>query len=350
MNKINQYEPLINYDDLTKEFSKYFKSRPWITEYKKTEELENKIKKFLGVKHCFMVNNGTVSLSLALLAHNVKPGDRVIVPALSMIATANAVRFIGAKPIFVDIDEVLCLDYLKAMSIKAQAIIYVTLNGRNGCPLVFVNACKEHDIPLIGDQAQSFGSKTPDFSINSYSFSMPKIITTGQGGCLTTNNNKLAKKIKHLKDHGRDNGGNDLHNYFGINSKITDLQAIVGLEQIKDIHWRVKRKKEIYRLYHSLLKDVKEIEFIPTFLTYTTPWFIDIYVNKRDGLIKFLKDNSIGSRKIYPVIPHQKVYNTKESFPVAEHYSSKGLWLPSSLNLIDIQIDYICNKIKEFYI
>ncbi|KKL82368.1 hypothetical protein LCGC14_1985480 [marine sediment metagenome] len=251
--------------------------------------------------------------------------------------------------IFVDIDDALCLDYFEAMSIKAQAIIYVTLNGRNRCTLAFIKACKDYDIALIGDQAQSFGSNTPDFSINSYSFSMPKIITMGQGGCLTTNDDVLAKKIKYLKDHGRDSGGNDIHNYFGINSKITDLQAIVGLEQIKDIRWRVKIKKEIYGLYYSLLKDIKEIEFIPTDLDFVTPWFVDLYVNKRDGLIKFLKENGIGTRKIYPVIPHQKVYNTKESFPVAEKYSNKGLWLPSSLNLTGIQIDYICNKIKEFY-
>ena len=135
MKKILQYEPLIDYKELDKSFSNYFKSKPYLTEYKKTEELENEIKEFLGVKHCFMVSNGTISLSLALLANGIKPGDKVIVPALSMIATANAVKFIGAKPIFVDIDKGnLCMDLNKTMDLaiktNATGVIYVSLNSK----------------------------------------------------------------------------------------------------------------------------------------------------------------------------------------------------------------------------
>jgi perosamine synthetase len=187
---IPQYEPLFNIPDLNTNFVSYINSGGWMTEYKKTEEFENKIKEFLGVKYCSVVNNGTISLSLALLAGGIEPGDEVLVPNITMIATANAVRLIGAIPIFVDISpDTLCMDLYDAfnkLTSKTKALIYVTLNGRSQQPVHMSNFCITHKLLYISDDAQSFGSCYSDGSkigtngdISSFSFSMPKIITTG---------------------------------------------------------------------------------------------------------------------------------------------------------------------------
>jgi perosamine synthetase len=361
-NMIPQYEPLFNREELKNELSNYVISEGWFTEYKNTEEFENKIKEFLGVKYCSLVNNGTISLSLALLAGDIKPGDEVLVPNLTMIATANAVRLIGAIPVFVDVSpENLCMNLLEAnkkISPKTKALIYVTLNGRSEHPLDIQKFCANNSLFYISDDAQSLGSSyccglnVGTFGdIASFSFSMPKIISTGQGGALVTNDDYFGNKIKKLKDFGRISGGLDIHEEFGINSKFTELQAILGLNQFKTITERIKRKKEIYSLYFDYLKDIKKIHFITTELYYVTPWFVDIYVEQKKELQEYLNSKEIKTRSIYPPLNTQKCYleHYDLSFPISNEFSNKGIWLPSSLTLTNENIEYICNKIKEFY-
>jgi perosamine synthetase len=358
---IPQYEPIFDIDDLNTKFSSYFQSGGWMTEYKKTEDFENRIKEFLNVKHCLMVNNGTISLSLALMTCGIGKDDEVLIPDITMVATANAVKFIGAVPVFVDVEEHnLCMNledaWLKSTS-RTKAMIYVTLNGRSTNHNEIHDFCSQYHLAYISDDAQSLGSAYSDATligssgdIASFSFSMPKIITTGQGGCLVTNNDDLALKIKRLKDFGRDTGGLDYHPYFGINSKFTDLQAVVGLSQFKTLDWRIKRKKEIYQLYYDTLKDIDQIQFLPTILLWETPWFIDIYVQNRKELISYLNENEIGSRPIYPALDSQPIYKDSDaSCPIASKMSSLGLWLPSSLTLTDNDILFVCDKIRQFY-
>lgn len=360
---IEQYKPIFNIAGLNTDFVSYFQSGGYMTEYKKTEEFENKIKEFLGVKYCSVVNNGTISLSLALLACGVKAGDEVLVPNLTMVATANAVSLIGATPIFVDISPyTFCMDLVDAerkINSKTKAFIYVTLNGRSANKDLLNTFAKNCKLSYISDDAQSFGSCYSDGSkigtgadISSFSFSMPKIITTGQGGCLVTNNEELGNKIKKLKDFGRVKGGIDTHDEFGINSKFTELQSILGLSQIKDIDMRIKQKKLIYNTYYENLKDL-HIMMYPH--DYITPWFVDIYLTvyeRKVGLIKYLLENNIKTREIYSPINYQKCYkNHKQSKEVMFNSivkSNKGLWLPSSLDLSINDIQNICNKIKEF--
>jgi len=360
-NPYRQYEP--SFDVYEKEaICKYMDNPGFITEYKLTEQFEKEIARYLGVKHAIVVNNGTISLSLALIAAGIKAGDEVIVPNLTMIATANAVKLIGAKPILFDVDPSnLCLDIPKVREYlenrKVEGIIYVSLNGRwdtSGELMKLYDFCNNKGIVLIEDAAQSFGSHNyrgtigKDLLIGSFSFSMPKIITTGQGGCLVTNNDYLATRLRELKDFGRSTGGCDEHPKFGINSKFTELQAILGLEQLKKIHYRTARKREMYKLYFEQLQGYP-IEFIPTNLSMTVPWFVDIYVGQRDRLEKFLRDKEIYTRPIYPPIHTQKSYLEFLNTPVTTVYSSKGLWLPCSFNLKDEDIIYICNQIKLFF-
>lgn len=360
MNKkfINQVEPSYGREEI-KAMNDYLKSGGWLTEFKKTREFEEMLRKFTGAKYCSVVANGTVSLFIALKALEVGPGDEVIIPDITMAASPNTVILTGAKPIFVDIDaESLCLDVekaKKAITKRTKAIMHVSLNGRAGELSRLKQLCKKKKIHLIEDAAQSLGSfyKGKHLGrhgvIGSFSFSMPKIITTGQGGALITDNTKIFKKIKLLKDFGRRKGGTDFYETVGWNFKFSDLQAIIGIEQMKKLKARIVKKKKTFKLYQKLLSNVREVEFIKTNLKETSPWFYDILVSKREKLIAFLKEAGIGSRPIYPDLHNQPAYRVKGKFPVSTKAAKRGLWLPSAVTLTDNEVKYICKKIREFY-
>lgn len=340
----------------------YVKTGAWLTEYTYTEKLEKKISSYVGSKFTSLLPNGTITLISALLALNIKPGDEILIPNLTMIASPNSAVILGIKPIFTDVDENnLCLDLnsaSKRISKKTKALMYVSFNGRSGDMNVVKNFCKENNLYLIEDAAQSLGSKWNGKhlgtfgTLGSYSFSVPKIISTGQGGALVTSSKEIYNRIENIKDFGRIKSGVDIHTSMGWNFKFTDLQAIIGLEQFKKLKRRIKRKKEIYLRYFKNLKDTKQVKFIDTNLSQTAPWFIDIYIRERNKLMAYLEKKGIGTRIIYPAINTQKIYEEKfpsKNFPVSYEYSHRGLWLPSSVKLTNNQIDYICSEIINFY-
>jgi len=342
--------------------NEYMKSGGWVTEFKKTQEFEKMIIEYTGAKHCFAVNNGTVSLTIAALACGVKAGDEVIVPNYTMIATPNSVKMFGAVPIFVDVEEeTLCLDISKvemAITSKTKAIMLVSANGRYPKAGIeaFIEFANKHNLILIEDAAQSLGSFYPNGKhigtmekVGSFSFSAQKVISTGQGGAIVTNDDEIAHKIGRLKDFGRTRGGLDIHDSIGYNFKFTDLQAVVGIEQMKKLQWRVERKKEILKLYKKHLNNVKKIQFFEQDLVNTNPWFIDMLVEDRDSLQKYLKENGIGTRVMYPPINKQKAYQVEGEHPISNMVGKKGLWLPSASQLTNEEIDYICFKIIEYY-
>ena len=144
----------------------------------------------------------------------------------------------------------------------------------------------------------------------------------------------------------------DYHEIMGLNAKFTDLQAVIGIEQMKKLNWRAWRKKEMYIRYKYLLEDVEKIKFIDTNLDDTSPWFIDILVDggKRDELALFLNEKGIGTRPFYPAIHTQPPYSHfKGNFKNSGYVSERGLWLPSSSFLSDEDIKYICQLIKSFF-
>lgn len=322
------------------------------------------IAKYVGSKYACVVNNGTISLFIALQALGIGNGDEVIVPDITMIASANAVLLAGAIPVFVDINEKnLCLDLdlaRKKITQKTKAVMYVSLNGRSHDMQEVVSFCKKNKLALLEDAAQSLGSfwngkHLGTFGqIGSFSFSTPKVITTGQGGALVTDSEDLIKQIRLIKDFGRAKSGVDEHIALGYNFKFTDIQAVIGIEQMKKLEGRVSRKKEIFSLYQKKLSDVSEIQFIPTNLENTSPWFIDALVEKREELIAYLKDQQIGTRPMYPALHTQVPYKEWKEYK-GKHYSrsekiaQKGLWLPSASFLKDKAIIAICNNIKKFY-
>ena len=279
-----------------------------------------------------------------------------------MIATANALKMFGIEPIFADVEATtLCLDIdvvRAAITDKTKAIMFMSANGRY--PTVGIEAFErlaaEHDLLLLEDAAQSLGSHYPDGRhigmagvAGSFSFSAPKIISTGQGGCVVTNDDAIADKVRKLKDFGRASGGNDYHESLGLNFKFTDIQACIGIEQMKKLPWRVERKKAIYQRYQSQLVDVEEVSFFEQDLTHTTPWFIDVLVESRDQLMGFLKTQDIGTRVMYPPINKQPAYNVAGEHPISNLIGDNGLWLPSAAQLSNESIDYICEVYNKIY-
>lgn len=331
----------------------------WITENIKTKEFEEQIASFTGASYASIVCNGTVSLFAGLFALSVGKGDEVIVPDFTMIASPNAILLTGAKPVFVDIDkETLCMDLAqveKKITKKTKVIMPVSLNGRSCDMNALLAIAKRHNIFVLEDAAQAFGSyymgkHLGTFGhIGSFSFSTPKVITTGQGGALVTNSKKLYEKIIRVKDFGRIKRDTHGHDEIGFNFKFSDILSAIGIAQMKKLKFRLKRKKEMFRLYKMLLQNIEKVKFIKTNLQDVSPWFIDIIVEEPKKLQNFLKTQGIGSRLFYPAIHTTKSYKSKEKFPNSIWAANHGLWLPSSSFLSDSDIMRICNTIHNFY-
>ncbi len=342
----------------------YLDSGGWLTEFRKTAEFEKMISEFVRVPHATAVTSGTVAIYLALLAAGIGPGDRVIVPNYTMIATPNAVAWTGAEVVLVDIDPTnLCLSIDKIPdNIGAKALIYVSINGRSGNMDRIKGWCNDRGLILLEDACQAFGSCWNGIQLGTFgqlgtfSFTPHKIITTGQGGAIVTNDQALHARLKKLKDFHRTAPATDIHDGLGFNFKFTDLQAVVGIEQMKNIHERVERKKQIWSWYASYLEEVEEVTFLPTDLAWTTPWFVDpIFASEkiRNALQNHLKAESIGTRPFYPAINCQIIYerngNNRTALPVSEDVANRGLWLPSSIGLTQSQVKRVCNSVKDFF-
>jgi perosamine synthetase len=355
---INQMEPWIGAEEKQAVVA-YLDAGGWLTEFQRTREFERAIADYVGARYCSVVSNGTVSLYIALVGLGIGPGDEVLVPDYTMIASANAVKLAGATPVFVDVlRDNLCMDMelaQKALTKKTKAVMYVSLNGRSGDMTQVRSFCDGHGVELIEDAAQSLGSffgakHLGTFGrVGSFSFSAPKVITTGQGGALVTDDEEIYNQILKIRDFGRRTSGVDYHEVVGYNFKFTDLQAVIGIEQMKKVPWRAARKKEIFSLYRTELAGVSQVEFLATDLGNTSPWFIDILVPDTEGLRCYLKQQGIGSRLFYPAIHSQPAYMVAGSYPCAEHASAHGLWLPSSSFLTDEDIRRVCAAIRDHY-
>ena len=360
---IPQMRPLFGAPEKA-ELMAYLDEDGFFTEFERTAAFERAIAAFTGAKHCIVVNNGTVSLTLAALALGVGPGDEVVCPNYTMIATPNSVHLLGARPVFVDVDEsdlILRPEAVRqAITPRTKAVMLVSSNGRAPDAAGFEQLSRETGIALIEDAAQSLGSFYPDGrhigragAIGSFSFSAPKIISTGQGGALITDRDELADKLRRLKDFGRARGGTDIHDSIGFNFKFTELQACVGLAQMRQLPERVQRKKAIWQRYADGLQDLAGAQLFAHDLQLCTPWFIDGRFERRDELAAFLKAEGIGTRTMYPPIHQQRAYelpgSPPKSHPVSEAIGREGLWLPSMIQLTDAQIDRICAAIRTFH-
>lgn len=332
---INHVEPLIGEAEV-RALTAYMRSGGFLTEHTRTKEFEEQLAKFLKVPYVSCVPNGTAALYLSLLAAGVGPGDEVLVPDLTMIATPNAVKMVGATPIFVDIDDEHCLDLSEAeVSVKTKAMIYVDLNGRSGNMNKVRKFCRTYNLALIEDACQALGSEWEGQYLGTFgrfgcfSLGFHKIITTGQGGFIVTHTKEDYEAIERLKDFGRVQGGNDIHDYVGYNFKFTDLQAVIGIEQLKTIKQRMAKKRKLYEWYHGVVPPKGYV-----------PWFIEISFENRDEVAIKMRRKGIETRPMYPAIHTQKIYRGK-GFPMATAVADSVLWMPSSLNLTKKTVEYI---------
>ena len=346
-------------DEEKRAIAEYLGGGGWLIEFQRTQEFEQMIAQYVGSKHAVVVTSGTAALFCALASCGIGPGDEVIVPDFTMIATANAVLLAGAKPVFVDVSPAnLCMDLEaaeRAITNRTRAILLVSLNGRAPDMHRAMDLARSRSLKLIEDAAQSLGSLHRDKHLGTFgaagifSFSPMKIITTGQGGAVVTDNADTAGQIRRFKDFGRARGGIDFHDSIGYNFKFTDLQAVIGIEQMKKLEWRVRRKKEMFAFYRSELKGVPGVQFIDTDLSETTPAFIDILVDNRESLASHLSNQGIKTRPFYPPVHSQPAYGLRGSYPVTEDAAARGLWLPSSAFLTDDDIRHIIRTIHDFY-
>jgi perosamine synthetase len=346
------------------------RSGGWITEHAQTAAFEQALASFVGAKHCVVVNNGTIALVAALWAVGVRDGDEVIVPNLTMIATATAAVLIGAKPVLIDVEaESLDLDpalTAAAITPRTKAVVFVSFNGRSGQVREIAKLCRGHEIALVEDAAQSLGSYSDQQhlgtigDLGTFSFSVPKIMSTGQGGAIVTNDDTLGASLRRIKDFGRARGGIDTHETIGFNFKFTDVQAVIGLEQLKKVPLRMLLKRAMYSRYQENLRDTAAVEMIPTNIAETSPWFIDILVPDPDALQAHLAAQGIGSRRIYPPINEQPAFAKATTgrpahrelgtYSITKDAARRGLWLPSAAQLTNDEIDRVCETIREYYL
>ena len=353
---IYQIKPVLG-NKVKKSLINYIKKDNWITEHKITENFEKKFSKFTNSKYCICFPNGTITMSSILDCLDLKKNNEVLVSNYTMVATANVVKFANLKLKLVDISNTnLCMcpkDLLKKINKNTKVVIYTQMNGRVGQIEEIKKICKKNNLFLIEDAAHAIGSYQKNTHVGnsgiaaSFSFSMPKLITMGQGGAVITNNKKLASKLRLYKNFGRKKSGEDVHNYLGYNFKITDIQSLLAYEQLKDVNLRIKKKKDIFNRYKEKLKKNLKIKFFDITKD-ETPWSVDIYLKDVKKLKKILKQKKILTRYVYPPLNSQKIYKNIKGLPVSNYYCKRGLWLPSSLDLKIKEIDRICKIINKY--
>jgi perosamine synthetase len=357
---IPQMQPVITDADIAA-VDRYMRSGAWLTEFDRTRDFAEAIRNYSGARFCTVVPSGTMALFLALAACGVGVGDEVVVPSLTMAASASAVLLAGARVVFGDIEpDTLCLDLNRAPDLftdRTKAVIFVSLNGRApGLLSEFVSTCQSRGIAVIEDAAQSLGSHLGDRHLGTigacgcFSFSSQKIVTTGQGGAVITNDEALYQKMLLLRDFGRESGGTDRYNHVGWNLKFTDLQAVVGVEQMRRLPQLVSRKRSIFDRYRMHLSQIPNITVPGTNLAHMTPWFMDALVEPtmKAPLEDFLRERRIGTRRFYPPLHSEPAYLTSDDLPVATEISARGLWLPSSVALENDDVDRVCEAIDTF--
>lgn len=326
-------------------------------------EFEKKFAEYCGVKYGVATSNGTVALHLALKALNIGGGDEVIVPAMTFIAVANAVAYCNAKPVFVDSHpNYWCMNPKKIeekITKNTKAIIPVHLYGHPCDMDAITDIAKENDLRIVEDAAEAHGAEYKGIKTGSlgdiacFSFFGNKIITTGEGGMCITNDDELCEKMRVLRDHGMDPKRKYWHKVIGFNYRMTNVQAAIGVAQLKKIDKLIEIKRKISKTYNSQLKDVEGITLPPEMVwAKNVYWMYSVLIEdgfgvSRDELIKLLEKEKIETRPFFYLIPTMPPYKTAENFPVAESLSGKGINIPSFPKLTDAQINFICEKIRE---
>jgi len=340
----------------------------WVSSIGKyIKEFEDKFASFCKVKHAISCSNGTAALHLALLAHEVGPNDEIIIPTLTYIATANAVKYCGARPVFVDSEpQTWNIDPNRIeenITERTKGIIVVHLFGHSADMDPIIEIARKYNLFLIEDAAEAHGALYKKRLVGSighigtFSFFGNKIITTGEGGMVVTNNDVYAEKIRLLKGQGMDPNRRYWFPMIGYNYRMTNVQAALGLAQLETLDFHLGKRREIASSYYEYLNEVPDILFqVEQPWAKSVYWMFSIVLGKnisteRDSLITKLYEEGIETRPIFfpmHVLPPYRDLQRKDRFPVADYISRKGLNLPTHSKLSNEDIQFICKKIKEF--
>lgn len=359
--KIPIYQPSLSGRE--KEYVMDCLDSTWISSKGKYISLfEEGFSRYINVKHATGVSNGTVAIHLALLALGVGEGDEVIVPTLTYIASVNAIKYVGAIPIFCDslhstwqMDPE---DVRKKITSKTKAIMAVHLYG-HACDMdSLVSISKEHRIFLIEDCAEAIGTlykgkHVGGFGdISTFSFFGNKTITTGEGGMVVTNDATLIERSRHFKGQGLALHREYWHDVIGYNYRMTNIEAAIGFAQLEQIDHLIGLKKQVADFYIKHL-DLNKVDYHRSAADVThSYWMFSILVkdaSMREKLRKHLAENGVETRPLfYPAHTMPMYSNHFNKFEVAEDLGWRGINLPSFPMLTEEQVIFIANLINSF--
>jgi len=339
----------------------------WISSQGKYLDLfEESFAAFCGTRHALACSNGTVALHLALMAFDLSPGDEVIVPALTYVATANAVAYCGATPIFVD-SEPLTGNINPALiealiTPRTRGIIAVHLYGHPADMDALAAIAKKHDLFLVEDAAEAHGAlyrgrKAGSLSdVATFSFYGNKILTCGEGGMLTTDDDKLAAKIELLKGQGMDLQRRYWFSIVGYNYRLTNVAAAIGLAQLEMAEWHLAQHARIIDGYHELLKSCAGITWQQE-QSWAKPahWMFTFFLKKddesmRDSIMRELLQDGVETRPVfYPLhtLPPYLPGHGTRPLPVCERLARTGINLPTWSGLTRDDIEYVSHHVTK---
>jgi perosamine synthetase len=366
MQMVVQIEPWIDNNELDE--LKRVVNSTFVVEHELTSEFESMTKELTGSKHAIAITNGTMALYCSLVAIGVGSGDEVIVPNITFVATANAVILSGAIPVLCEIKkDTFTIDIDKAhklITTKTKAIIPVHLYGQSANMNEIISFAEIYSLKVLEDAAQGVGVKFNGKHVGTFgdigilSYYGNKTITCGEGGMVLTDDDELAKKVYRLKNHGRDIKGTFVHEHIGFNFAFTEMQAAIGIAQMKKLPAIIKKKRSIHDLYEEELSglDRFKIAYLDNCTTVPVFWFTSFLSEDADDIMEYLLTYNIQTRKFFYPLHLQPCYSDKkhvknigDDFSISEEVHAKGISLPSSYNLTLEDQRTIINKIKCFY-
>jgi len=342
----------------------------WISSKGKyVNEFEEKFAEYCGCKYGVTTTSGTTALHLALASLGIKREDEVILSAFTMIATAFAVVYCGAKPVLVDAEpetwNMNVNQIEKKITERTKAIMTVHIYGHPCDMDPIMKIAKQHNLYIIEDAAEAHGAEYKGKKaggigdIGCFSFYANKIITTGEGGMIVTNDEEIAERAKSLRNLSFPIGRQTyLHSELGYNYRMTNIQAAIGLAQFERIEELVEMRRKNARLYNSYLKEIDGLTLpIEKKWAKNVYWMYSILVEgdfgiSRDKLMDKLIERGIETRTFFIPMHKQPVFHKMdlfkgECYPVAQEIAKKGLHLPSGSSLKEEEIRYICDAIKD---
>ena len=364
----------LNYDEKEIEAVVSVLESKWISCGPKCEELENLFADMIGVKYALSLSNCTAALHLALLSAGIGEGDEVIVPSLTFVATVNAIRYVGAIPVFCDIASTdnLCIspeEIKKCISDKTKAIMVMHYGGYSCDMDEIMKISRDYNIKVIEDAchgplSEYKGQKVGSFGVaGCFSFFSNKNISTAEGGLLVTNDEDVYKKAKLLRSHGmtvlsyeKSKGHSTSYDVMelGHNYRFNDILASIGIEQLKKLPKDIERRNKVRERYISQLKDNEKLiipfekyEYVSS--SYIFPVVLkDFGFEKRDKIRAILQDNGIQTSMHYPPAHRFSLYEDfRKELPVTENVADNEITLPMYGSLKEEDIDYICEVLNR---